>query len=199
MNRYVAILLWVLGAPCAMAQDHALPTLFDVTGVASDDVLNIRAQPDASAPILESLPPDATAIEITAERDGWGRLNVGETVGWVSLRYLVDQPQVWQAGRLPDGFSCFGTEPFWALTVRDGHLTLQQPGEEGQSYPVQDVLDRGFAQDRLRAVLADGASVIATPQQCSDGMSDRLYALRASVILSASPPRLLDGCCSVQP
>ena len=35
--------------PAAATQEYILPTLFDVAGVASDDVLNIRAEPTASS------------------------------------------------------------------------------------------------------------------------------------------------------
>ena len=38
--------------------------MFDVTGVAANDVLNIRAAPDASAEIIGTLSPNARDIEV---------------------------------------------------------------------------------------------------------------------------------------
>ncbi|GAA6188440.1 hypothetical protein NBRC116596_15030 [Litorivita sp. NS0012-18] len=47
-----AIAVFVLIAGAAQAQNAVLPTYYNVQGVASDDALNIRAQPDAGAPVL---------------------------------------------------------------------------------------------------------------------------------------------------
>ena len=56
--RLVALILSLFLALPASAQTM-LPTLFDVTGVAGNDRLNVRAMPDASASILSELAPDA--------------------------------------------------------------------------------------------------------------------------------------------
>lgn len=59
----------------ALAEDGPLPDLFDVTGVNSNDVLNVRSAPDADAEVIGSLDHDARDIEIVAVEDGWGRVN----------------------------------------------------------------------------------------------------------------------------
>ena len=56
-----------------------------------------------------------------------------------------------------------------------------------------------WSPSQTRALLAEGLTASVVPQICSDGMSDRLYGLRASVILTGDQPRLLQGCCTVQP
>ena len=42
-------------------------------------------------------------------------------------------------------------------------------------------------------------TAVMQPQQCSDGMSDRTYALAVTVILEGKdvPARMLTGCCSI--
>ncbi|MEO1155590.1 MAG: SH3 domain-containing protein, partial [Pseudomonadota bacterium] len=43
------------------------PALFDVTGVASDDVLNIRSAPSATAEIIGTLAHNETGVEVVGE------------------------------------------------------------------------------------------------------------------------------------
>lgn len=192
------VLLLLAAGPAAATQEYLLPTLFDVQGVAGNDVLNIRQEPSPSSPILGSFAPDATQIEVVDERQGWGRINHGEGSGWVAMRYLSPQPKTWTAGELPPGFACFGTEPFWSVRQGEGGLLLEGPDLKTPPQPVRSVLDSGIFRDPMRAVVAGNMTVVATPQLCSDGMSDRLFGLRASVILQGDSPRLLTGCCSVQ-
>ena len=178
----LALTMTLMALPAHAAQEYILPTLFDVTGVATNDVLNIRENPFASAPIIGSFMPGQTQIEVIEEENGWGRVNSGERSGWVAMRYLVYRQDSWQENALPSGFSCYGTEPFRGLTVRDDQAVLG-----------------GRFRDPSRAIIADGLTASIVPQICSDGMSDRLMGLRASVILHGEAPRLLDGCCSIQP
>lgn len=196
MRHLIPILLALAGP--AMAQDPILPTLFDVARVAPGDMLNVRAAPDAGAAIIATLPPDATAIEVVAYQDGWSRINLAEGSGWVSARFLDPRPDVWPDSALPPGFACFGTEPFWSLRADGRAMTLEQPGLPDLTAPLAGVMSTGILGDPTRAVAADGLTLTATPQVCSDGMSDRLFGLRAMVVLGDGP-RLLTGCCSIAP
>lgn len=198
MPRAILIMLMLAG-PAHATQEYVLPTLFDVTGVAADDVLNIRQQPSAKAPVIGTLAPDATRIEVVDERDGWGRVNAGEASGWASMRYLAYRTDVWQPEAVPDGFSCFGTEPFWNIAMQGDDLVLTGVDMVEERHETQAVLGTGVFRDPLRAVLAGPVTLVSTPQLCSDGMSDRLFGLRASVILHGETPRMLGGCCSIQP
>ncbi|WBU56862.1 COG3650 family protein [Paracoccus sediminicola] len=188
--------------PAAATREYMLPTLFDVEGVAADDVLNIRARPDASAEIIGTFAPDATGIEIVASEGNWGQVNTGESAGWVSMRYLRYRTDVWTEGALPDGFRCGGTEPFWSLEPRDEGLIWWTP--EGETmFDTLEVLDSGVFRSPRRALMGSGeggeiwASV--TDKQCSDGMSDRRYGLEASVILQGETSQLYTGCCQITP
>lgn len=189
-----------LAGPALATQEYILPTLFDVTGVASDDVLNIRTRPDAGAPIMATLAPDATRIEVVEERGGWGRVNAAEGSGWVSMRYMAYRTDVWQPGALPAAFRCLGTEPFWDARVEENGLVLRDPeNQAGDRRPVQAVLDSGMFRDPMRVVVAQDMTLFSHPQICSDGMSDRIYGLSATLVLHGDQPRMLSGCCLIGP
>ncbi|WP_164871373.1 SH3 domain-containing protein [Paracoccus sp. Arc7-R13] len=199
MLRTALVLTLALSGPALATQEYILPTLFDVARVAADDVLNIRAEPDASAPIIGTLAFDATHVEVVEQRAGWSRVNTGEGSGWVSDRYLDYRVDVWQDGALPAAFQCFGTEPFWAFIPQGDSVVLGGPDMPEDTRPVRAVLSTGIFRDPTRAVVADGLTLTAIPQLCSDGMSDRLFGMRAHVVIHGDVPRMLSGCCSIQP
>ncbi|RLL72020.1 hypothetical protein D8666_18900 [Ochrobactrum soli] len=64
-------------------------------------------------------------------------------------------------------------------------------------YSRRSVSDRGFAGDRIRAVEAGDMTAVIFPKQCSDGMSDRTYALQAVISLRNSDRTMFAGCCSI--
>jgi uncharacterized membrane protein len=183
-----------------------LPSLHDVTGVAADDALNVRAGPTTDAPVVGTLAPGATRIEVVAvDPSGhWGAVNLGESAGWAALRYLTERPDAWTPGALPESLSCFGTEPFWSLRRRAETMVFETP-EGARTLAIAAALDTGIAGDVRRAVeLADGiirATATIAPGACSDGMSDRRFGLATMVVIAegGGAPRLLTGCCSIAP
>lgn len=200
MFRSALALMLALSGPALATPEYILPTLFDVSGVAADDVLNIRAMPDASAPVIGTLPPDARRIEVVEERRGWARVNTAEGSGWVSARYLAYRSDVWQPGALPAAFRCLGTEPFWDAKLEGADLVLRSPEDQaGDRRPVQAVLDTGLFRDPARVVVARDMTLFSQPRICSDGMSDRLFGLSATLVIHGASPRLLSGCCTIQP
>ena len=60
-----------------------------VTGVAANDVLNIRERPSASSAIRGFIPPNACYIEVLGRSGNWYRISYRGTVGWVNGRYLT--------------------------------------------------------------------------------------------------------------
>jgi uncharacterized membrane protein len=205
MTRLLA-LVSVLVAGAAAAQPVVLPSLYDVTGVAAGSVLNVRSGPGTGAPVIGTLAPDATGIEVVAvdASGGWAQHNLREGAGWSALRFLAEQDEVWLPGALPPGLSCLGTEPFWNLAAEDGTLVLEIPEVRREIGPLT-ALDTGIPGDVRRAVFATNAqtriTATITPEACSDGMSDRAFALGAMVVLEeeAAAPMLLTGCCSIAP
>lgn len=206
--------LWILLTACLIGgarsvsatQEYILPALFDVTGVAADDVLNIRARPDGRAEIIGKLAHDARDVEVVAhDRTGrWARVNTRERSGWVALRYLAYQTGVWEDDRLPASLHCLGTEPFWSLRPKGEQLIFGTPGEPDQTLALETVLGTGVFRDPRRALIARDRerrlTAIIVPTACTDGMSDRAYGLEINVIFEEDAMTdLLSGCCSIEP
>src|SRR5690554_1529892 len=106
----------------ADAQDERIPEpaqLYGVTGVAADDVLNIRVQPDPSSEIVGTLTPDAENVVIAGTRmnvgsSTWWQVVAPDGPGWVNARFLEAtdaEPDYHAAFSL----QCTGTEPFWSV------------------------------------------------------------------------------------
>ena len=132
----------------------------------------------------------------------WGQVNTGERAGWVAMRYLDAEEGVWQAGSLPAGLACFGTEPFWSLRPGGGQAVFATPDGGEQTFALSAALDTGIDGDPRRALAASGAggrlTATIAPASCSDGMSDRAYGLEIMLILEEpGDPRLFTGCCSI--
>jgi len=102
--------VWLAGAAHATADG---PDHFRVRGVAADDVLNIRAEPDARSPKVGQIPPGAGCVRNLGCRGGltlreftelspvqqrqrlresprWCRIEYGGVQGWVAGRYLEE-------------------------------------------------------------------------------------------------------------
>ena len=197
LMRVAALLAALVAGPAAATQD-AWPALHDVSGVAPDDVLNVRAAPSATAEIVGALAPDAAGVEVVrpSEDERWGLVNVGERSGWVSLDFLDRHPGQFYGAR-PRIASCFGTEPFWTLGFEsEGDAVTWATPEETRA---GRLLSRPApSNDRRRhgLVLAlDGLRVASVrTETCGDGMRDREYGIAIDVI----GERVLSGCCTLQ-
>ena len=199
----VALALALTAGPALATPEYVLPTLFDVTGVAANDKLNIRERPDAAARVIGTLPADAKGVEVVAERSGWAQVNTAERAGWVNARYLAYRTDVWAQGQLPPTLSCAGNEPFWSLRQVGKTMVYETP-EGARQMERRAVLDQGF-RSPVRGVIAGDAqgrlTVAIQPAQCSDGMSDRAYGLSATLIFDGAgqASRMQTGCCRISP
>ncbi|MCW9043931.1 MAG: SH3 domain-containing protein [Pseudopelagicola sp.] len=189
-----------------------LPALHHVVNVAPNDVLNIRSAPNASAPVIGTLAPDANDIEVVAadETGQWGRINSGERSGWVSLRFM--QTTANGHWKTPSAtLSCFGTEPFWSLFLspKAKRADFARPDTAPVSTKITQFLISapGFPASNW-AVFDKGTLKWAQMQQasCNDGMSDRAFGISIKLAVSQpmnnplTPPiYTLAGCCSVVP
>ncbi|TFL17573.1 SH3 domain-containing protein [Jannaschia formosa] len=182
----------------ALATQDGWPALHDVTGVASDDVLNIRAEPSAGSEIIGSFAPDATDIEVVRpnERQDWGLVNTAGGTGWVSLAFLERHPGQWD-GAFPMLARCFGTEPFWNLAIDGDAATFSTP-EMSLDGSVVARLGSPNRRDRhgLRVALPEGRWIegVISSEACNDGMSDRAYGLAFDALREET---VLSGCCSL--
>lgn len=86
--------------PTTPADDTSVGDLaWTVVGVAWDDTLNVRAEPDVSAAIVTELAPWATDFDATGDVGGtddtWREITTdGGDTGWVNGRFVVGQPEV---------------------------------------------------------------------------------------------------------
>ncbi len=205
MKRLACCMALLAGPALA---ETALPALHDVAGVAANDVLNIRAEPNGSSPIIGMLGPSQTGIEVvhTNESGNWALVNTGEMSGWVSLTFLKPQDNSpWYA--LESIIQCNGTEPFWSLKISPNDKTahIVTPDEEG---PEMDLAATwpGTAWNPVAALqmATDEGSAMAVirANACSDGMSDRAYGLSVDVFSSgttAAVASAMRGCCTLNP
>jgi uncharacterized membrane protein len=193
MIRAAFLLLTLIGAPLR-AQEY--PAMFAVAGVAADDVLNIRERPDAGAPIIGTLGPDATEVEVLSIADGWAVVNAPELTGYVAARFLdrEDGPE-WNALETP--LTCLGTEPFWSLSIDPEARTTswRVPESETPDDAAIGQIWPGTPWARAAALsLSDGLAVLQ-PAECSDGMSDRTYGISVDIFLQGGDQTRYSGCC----
>ncbi len=191
--RLLGAALLALGGAAAWAQD--LPARFEVTGVAEGDVLNVRAEPDASARVLDTLEPMERGVEVLMlSRDGrWGLVGLPEGGGWASMRFLSREPAY--PGPVPHPLQCRGTEPFWSLRLSEDSAVFESP-ERGE-VPLRQHGEAGGLTGAVAAFDAGGETLDLTVirNECSDGMSDRPYGFAALVWNRGD--MFLEGCCTV--
>lgn len=200
MLRVLSILTALLLATAATAQDF--PALYRVTGVAVNDVLNIRAEPSARTPIVGSFAPDQTGIEVVglSEDRRWGLVRSDEGVGWSAMRFLSrERADGWQDGQ--QHLTCAGTEPFWRLdlflpTNRAEFHDIDSGGFEVRTNAPD--LNRTRFPATLAMTFVGARQGFAAIRQgiCSDGMSDRLFGLEVQVYW-LDDPQGLSGCCNL--
>lgn len=205
MRAALAVLL-ALAAPLGAEE---LPALHDVTGVAANDQLNIREAPSASSSLLGSFPPGTEGVEVTGlSPDGrWGRVNLEERSGWVSLRYMARQPGPdWSALARP--LACFGTEPFWSLNFKasEGTAAFNRMGEAQIGLWVNWAAPVSGRRGQVGLAIEGPARtgfLTLTGQDCSDGMSDRAYGIAVALFLNGTGSSTTEaqgwsGCCSLE-
>jgi len=204
MLKYFAILAGsIISANVVLADRLMFPALYDVNGVASDDVLNVRDGAGASNPIINTLGPNERNVEIVkvSNDERWGLVSFPEASGWVSMRYLKRQSSQ-DSSELPKPLNCGGNEPFWGLQIHPSNIQFSEPGEVSHSF-MQVWEDTPIGMQPISYALkmqGDGEDITAIVSRtlCSDGMSDSVYGFGIDVIYSGSSNnRYLTGCCSL--
>ena len=192
---FVTALLLPLGA-----QAQQLPALYQVVGVASDDMLNVRAEPTARSMILDRLMPFEYNIEVVrlSANGKWGLISAGERMGWVSMRYMEHTPNA-APGEVPRPMRCGGNEPFWGLSMYPGGSEFNSP--EGGRHDLT-TLGEAAAWQGYAALFEEGPTLNRTLTiergYCDDGMSELEYGFRA-VLFNQAPDgnSLFFGCCTM--
>lgn len=199
-------LVALLAAPAAgqgLPSGFTDPEYFAVTGVAEDDVLNVRAAPSGASEIIGSLAPGQAPVEVISRQGNWGEVIASEGNGYVSMTYLtpIDMPRIGGSG-IPEGLRCLGTEPFWSLDFGKGELTLDSVATETEtSYALSHAapfMGRPFSDFAIGQAGGDMLTASVVREYCSDGMSNRNYPMSVRVI-GAGPgdPQGYEGCCLV--
>lgn len=197
MIRGTLFLILALSQPVASQEAPALPALFNVAGVAANDVLNIRAEANASSDIVGSFPPDATGIEVVAIEGTWAVVNHAEGMGYVSSSFLAKDGQAnWSDLSIP--LYCSGTEPFWSFTYDPAAATAKFDMFDGEAatWPVRHSWPATERSDLVAFSTADKIAVMR-PQECSDGMSDRVYGISFDLLYNDDLGGIIQGCCSL--
>ncbi|QFT97928.1 Bacterial SH3 domain protein [Roseovarius sp. THAF8] len=202
MKAVLSACLLSLWASLAHAQ--AVPAFYDVSGVAPDDVLNVRAAPGVGNSIVAKLDSGATYIEVVGFDDSreWARINVEEQSGWVAARFLTrraGQPD----DELPRPLVCTGTEPFWSLEVaRTASATLDRMDEDPVSVSTLNPVTSENRTDRYAIFGQSQTQEVFTfmfqRDACTDGMSDRYYGMSVDLFVTEeSGVTYLTGCCNL--
>ena len=192
MKRILFVLFCLLPG---LTTAETFPALYDVTGVAADDVLNVRANSSASAAKVGELAHNAQNIEVVRVRNGWGLVNVGETAGWTSMRFLARQEEGDYA--LARALSCFGTEPYWSLKILQGSEARFYDPDGSTGYHAGLLQVSKNRTDRF-AFAAQSLLAVIGRATCSDGMSDRQYGLTIDLWPDATNSmEFYSGCCTM--
>jgi len=85
-------------------------------------------------------------------------------------------------------YRALGTEPFWNLLIDEHHITFIQPDAQPIQQPTPQPIN-GFAGPIYQTPRIHVN--IVKSQQCSDGMSDRVYPDRVQVMVDG---RQFNGC-----
>jgi uncharacterized membrane protein len=180
---------------------------YKVVGVPAGDKLVVREEPqEGGTPAdwkeVASIPANATTVlgtgrskEISKQR--WSEVSVDGVTGWVNARFIAiaDLP--------PDltkaTFDCFGTEPFWGVTLgpKDGELSDPESKTTLTTEQIQPAMARAFPL-LYRLKNAKGQSLRATVTHqtyCTDGMSDYDYAFE---VLLTDDEVFHQGCCFIK-
>lgn len=193
-----------LAAPDAARADRFE---YRVSGVAADDVLNLRARVPgvekvSATRVLARIPPGAGGLlgTGTTEMIGssrWYEVRFGATIGWVNGRFLAPASSALEPA-LTGGFFCAGADPFWSLRIAGSEAELTEAGRAPHRLAVAA---RGPGPEPAAITLSlageAGARVdIRHREWCRDGVSSLDYSFETRVT-PAVGPRILRGCCSL--
>lgn len=196
--RWFAVCLVLIGAA---TQAQTLPDRYMTDGVAADDVLNIRSEPNAGSEIVGSLGPFTLNVEVLRTLDGWGQIPTPEGMGWVSMRFLASNP--WPANEAPRPLICSGTEPFWTFALYPRGTEYSELGLDIGTPRPQTILSEDVAPNGFLIRAQEGPTLNRTltvdGRACNDGMSDRRYGMSATLFTSAPDGNYVQtGCCTMQ-
>ncbi|MEO9898305.1 MAG: hypothetical protein ABJD13_04055 [Paracoccaceae bacterium] len=177
-----------------------LPALYDVTGVAWNDVLNVRKDPTNKASIIGELRHDASNVEVVAvsQDKKWGLVNIGDVSGWTFMRFLRTRNRPDAALRL----FCHGVEPSWSMSL-DGDAVFKTLNDDELFLGAIETIASLNSTDRLalRSKSVTGAlTAHVGAQQCEDTASNRAFGLSVNALITSDDgSAYYSGCCQLVP
>ncbi len=135
------------------------PGPYAVVDVATDDVLNVRAQAGVSHPIVGTIPPYGMDVDVTGsgrEVDGavWVPIQYEDVAGWVNSNYLARQ-----VGSVSDEVALRAAQIIMALKDEDlatlASLVHPDQGVRFSPYTYLRGEDLVFSAERIQEILAD--------------------------------------------
>lgn len=203
MIRLVLFCLFLAGP--AMATVDGFPALFDVSGVAADDTLNVRAEASAASEIVGEIGAQVKGVEVLGldATGNWARVAVNpETMGWVAVRFLERQPG-FVAGTLPEKLACAGTEPFWSMSLSEDGGLFRSPDESLALYNHVTSTRSSNRTDRFTQFYAGASGVVVatlTNGACVNMMSGAESGWSVELLRSQSTidkSIMMSGCCAL--
>jgi uncharacterized protein YgiM (DUF1202 family) len=185
------------------ANGWSLPGVFTVTGVSANDVLRVRAAPDASANRLADLQPGGIVAVLAPAGGNWVRVSLSDgSNGYVNARYLTPGGGTTTGTGMQTGLRCAGTEPFWQFNIaRDGRTRFEDAGNAAPPVFSRLAGVSGFGFMASYPFDFQTANVVGKldTRLCSDGMSDIDYpfSLQLDAPLGGAM-RSVTGCCLLQ-
>ena len=196
---YLNFLLTLISANSAALAESTV-SFYDITQVAADDTLSLRAQAGSRNPLLAKIPDDARFLMATGReqklgKSTWLELNYGQHTGWVNKHYLTPS-----ATKEFTTLTCLGTEPFWSLDVESVKITTRDIDENETTYALSSVspsnnhTNRWMLQGTAQSANELNIALWKT-NSCSDDMSERSY--QYEIIYNTPDDGVFSGCCNV--
>ncbi|MCI4665271.1 MAG: hypothetical protein MRY74_11175 [Neomegalonema sp.] len=189
---------------------YVSPSYYHVGKLPPNDTLSIRARPDAGSDKLGALKQGEGPIEVirtvTIGSTKWAEIIFQEGNAFVAARFLRPAaPALIKPSTLPVGLVCGGTEPFWTLTLTSRkRAKFEALGQDFKgSYRISKVVvaaaRSGYPAAFMLKAPASSAELTVSAGWCSDGMSDRDFGWRATMLFSTKPGQrtMFEGCCTL--
>jgi hypothetical protein len=198
------------------------PALYDVTNVASNDVLYVRNAPRADSDIRSALLPTETGIEIlyVTPDEAWGyatmltasahNIPTDMDTGWVSMRYMArqsEQDEVWY----PLLTVCGGTEPYWSVEFDGASWGLIRHGSRYEPEEVSFLISVNYAYIDKHVVASNSLSAVITKAPINWGETNLDLGYSIDLVIHDVPtvfdgdhpnviaPSYLKGSCTITP
>jgi uncharacterized membrane protein len=190
-------LLMAVGVPGVAEPIQPMKEVFyRVVGVASNDVLNIRAQPTSRSEIIGAFHHNHPLFEVNGRDGRWVRVNLGEYSGWVHSGYIeaVNVPTFLHTN-LPNGLKCYGEEPFWTVTLNSGQIQIKSMANQDRTYITSKV--ESFGNDHLISGVSNSGNeivIFVEDKMTSSSMVDRFFNWSVSLYLDGLPVSGGAGC-----